>query len=234
MSIINFLALYLVGGARHLKVPCTLKQSNSTKCSYLSSTNMTDIPQTLELIAAIAGVICVYLQTRENILAWPFGILSVCILVYVFAINRLYSDMILHFVYIGLNVYGWWYWTKKTGAQSVAPINKLSSKHMMNWILGIAIGTVLWGTVMNSLTDADVVYIDAFTTVGSLCAQYLLAKKVLQNWIIWVVVDVVAVNVYLYKELYFTAIMFFVFLLLCIKGYFDWRRQVKTMLSVDN
>ena len=187
---------------------------------------ITDFPQTLELIAAIAGVICVYLQTRENIWAWPFGLLSVSILVYVFFQHRLYSDMILHFIYIGLNGYGWWYWTHNLSGEAKTPIKSLTNKRVAQWVLVVLVGTFIWGYGMTNYTDADLAYVDAFTTVGSLCAQFLLAKKIIQNWIFWIVVDVIAVNVYMYKELYFTAGMFLVFLLLCMKGFRDWRKTL--------
>ena len=94
------------------------------------------------------------------------------------------------------------------------------------WALIIFIGASVWGFTMNTLTNADLVYFDAFTTVGSLSAQYLLARKILQNWLIWIVVDIVAINVYLIKGLYFTAFMFLIFLLLCIKGFIDWRKSI--------
>ena len=192
---------------------------------------MTDFPQLLELLAAITGIICVFLQTRENIWAWPFGIVSVSILVYVFQQNALYSDMILHVIYIALNGYGWWYWSSHQATSNKTPIRILTRSQMLGWTGVVLVGSVIWGYGMNSWTTADLAYADAFTTVGSLTAQFLLAKKVLQNWVIWIIVDVVAVNVYLYKELYFTAGMFVVFLLLCMKGYRDWRKSIAAAVA---
>ena len=181
--------------------------------------------QILEIIATVSGILCVYLQTREKIIAWPFGLISVGILVYVFYVSRLYSDVILHTIYIGLNIYGWWYWSSGAGQDKQAAIKRLSSAHLVLWALLIFAGTAIWGYFMNRMTNADLVYFDAFTTAGSLTAQYLLARKILQNWIIWIIVDVVAINVYIIKDLYFTAFMFFIFLLLCIKGFIDWNKR---------
>ena len=183
----------------------------------------------LEIVATLAGIACVYLQTREKIIAWPFGILSVTLYVYIFFSSKLYSDTILHIIYIALNVYGWWYWSGKKHDEAQKPIKLLKSTTFIGWMIGVLIGTAVWGFAMHKMTDADLVYVDAFTTVGSLCAQFLLARKVLQNWIIWIIVDIVAVNVYIYKGLYFTSFMFFVFLLLCIKGFLDWRKHIRQL-----
>jgi nicotinamide mononucleotide transporter len=187
---------------------------------------MPDLLHILEIIATITGILCVYLQTRENILAWPFGLISVSILVYVFGQQLLYSDMILHIIYIGLNIYGWWFWAHFSDQNQITPTREISNHKFLLWGIGILCGAALWGWIMNSWTNADLAYLDAFTTVGSLCAQFLLARKILQNWIIWIIVDVVAINMYLYKGLYFIALMFLVFLVLCIKGYRDWKKSI--------
>ena len=176
----------------------------------------------LQLVATVTGILCVYLQTREKILAWPFGIVSVTISVYIFAQSGLYSDVILHLVYVVLNIYGWWNWAaSRRSASDTAPILLMTKQGWFAWSITIVIGTGLLGAMMGYYTDASVPYFDAFTTVGSLVAQYLLAKKVLQNWTLWILVDVVAINVYIYKEIYIIAFLFFVYLLLCIKGHFD-------------
>lgn len=182
----------------------------------------------LQLAATVSGILCVYLQTREKILAWPFGIVSVTISVYIFADSGLYSDVILHLVYVVLNIYGWWNWHNRRQSESThAPILLLSRQGWFIWPITIVIGTGILGSLMGYYTDASVPYFDAFTTVGSLVAQYLLAKKVLQNWALWILVDVVAINVYIYKGIYIIAFLFFVYLLLCIKGHFDWKKQYR-------
>ncbi len=185
----------------------------------------------LEIIAVISGIICVILQTRERIEAWLFGIISVTILVYIFYQSQLYSDLVLHVVYIFLNIFGWYSWTKNKLEDAPSPILQLSRKE---WVLSgtiIAAMTLVIGYLMGKHTDADLYYFDAFTTSGSLVAQFLLAKKYLQNWIIWIIVDLVAIPVYLYKELYFVAFLFFVYLLICIYGYFSWNKQPSTQTT---
>jgi len=178
----------------------------------------------LEIVAAACGLTCVYLQTKEKILAWPFGIVSVLLYVIIFYESFLYSDVLLHAIYIILNAYGWWYWSKKKDDAVDVPIINLSKTHYFIWGIVILIGTLGLGTFMGEKLGASLPYFDAFTTSGSLVAQYLLAKKVLQNWLLWIVVDVVAVSMYSYKGLYVTSLLFFAYLLLCIKGYIDWKK----------
>jgi len=180
----------------------------------------------LQLIATVSGVLCVYLQTREKIMAWPFGIISVSISIYIFMQSGLYSDVLLHLVYVFLNIYGWWVWsTNRRSDADTAPIVRLTKQAWIIWPLVIVIGTGVLGSLMGEYTDASVPFFDAFTTVGSLVAQFLLARKVLQNWMLWILVDVVAINVYIYKEIYIIAFLFFVYLLLSAKGHFDWKKQ---------
>ena len=186
-----------------------------------------DIYKILEIIATISGIACVYLQTREKIMAWPFGILSVSLSVVIFYQSKLYSDLMLHLVYVGLNIYGWWHWRRRGTDVNPAPILKLKTAEWIGSIILVIVGTSALGSVMKSYTDADLPYFDAFTTAGSLVAQYILARKILENRLVWIVVDVVAINMYLYKGLHFIAFMFFVYLLLCIKGYIDWKRRLK-------
>jgi len=178
---------------------------------------------TLEIIATITGIIAVGLQAKEKILAWPFAIVSVAILAYIFFFQKLYSDFGLHVIYIFLNIYGWVIWSSRGGEEEVTPTL------IMSWNqIGVAsfitiVGTAVLGYLMDTKTDADVPYFDAFTTSGSLVAQFLLAKKYLENWSFWIVVDLVAIPLYIYKELYVVAFLFVVYLVICVYGYKSWK-----------
>ena len=134
----------------------------------------------LEIVATISGIVCVFGQTKEKIWAWPFGVLSVAILVFIFYHKTLYSDTILHVVYVALNLYGWWHWTRQRGQNSMDSKVAIRTFQKRDWsiaLLVLVVGTGIWGWAM-SHTNASFVYVDAFTTVGSLLAQFLLAKKI--------------------------------------------------------
>ena len=180
----------------------------------------------IEAIATITGVIGVALQAKEKIIAWPLLIISVGLAVYVFWINKLYSDMGLHCVYVVLNVYGWMIWSGNSPDIKVEVTKVLSKREMLGALVVGLLGSVILGYVMDNYTDADLAYFDAFTTSMSLVAQFLLAKKILQNWILWIIADLVAFPIYIYKGLYFFAFLFLIYLILSIYGYSQWKKNL--------
>lgn len=181
----------------------------------------------IEAIAVLFGLACVWLIVKESIWCWPTGLVQVTLYVYIFYDAKLYSDFGLHIFYIGMQFYGWYHWLHGGANRNKAPISNLSLLETLTWIVACLVGAAAWGWVMQRFTDASVPYSDAFTTVTSLVAQWLLARKKLQNWYFWIAVDVVAIGVYGYKELYLTTALYAVFLLLCIIGIRAWREKLE-------
>lgn len=181
----------------------------------------------LEIIATLTGIASVALQAKEKSIAWPFAIISVSILAYVFFFQKLYSDFGLHIIYIILNVYGWIIWTQNNETKMVTPTLLLSKKGVVISTFTTITGCVIIGYLMSTYTDADLPYFDAFTTSGSLVAQYLLAKKYLQNWWLWIIVDLVAIPLYIYKGLSIIAGLFAVYLMICVWGYINWKTKME-------
>ncbi len=184
-----------------------------------------------QTIATVSGIGCVYLQTKEKMIAWPLGILSVGILSFLFYRSELYSDLLLHILFIILNFYGWWSWLQRDAhtGKKVA-VKRMTGLQFFVWFVFVILFSWLLGSVMRKFFGADLAYFDAFTTSGSLAAQYLLAKKYRANWIFWIIVDVVAIVIYLYKALYMVSFLFLIYLILSIVGYQNWS---KSMLSVE-
>jgi nicotinamide mononucleotide transporter len=180
----------------------------------------------LEIIATITGIASVALQAKEKVIAWPFAIVSVSILAYIFFFEKLYSDLGLHVIYILLNIYGWVLWSQKKATEYVTPTKILSQNGMVYSAITTIIGCGLLGYLMSRYTDADLPFFDAFTTSGSLVAQYLLAKKYLQNWWLWIIVDLIAIPLYIYKGIYIIAGLFSVYLVICIWGYLNWKSEM--------
>lgn len=180
----------------------------------------------LEIVATITGIASVALQAKEKTIAWPFAIVSVSILAYIFFFEKLYSDLGLHVIYIILNIYGWIVWSQKKDTESVIPTKLLSNRGMVASVICTIAGCGILGYFMSTYTDADLPFFDAFTTSGSLVAQYLLAKKYLQNWWLWIIVDIVAIPLYIYKGLWIIAGLFIVFLVLSIWGYVSWSKAI--------
>ena len=187
----------------------------------------------IEAVAVVFGIACVALIIKQSLWCWPAGLIQVTLYVYVFYTARLYSDMILHVIYVVLQVYGWRQWLRGSGTSSSGPaiptalsISTLDTRARWLWTLAVVVVALGWGEIMDRYTDATAAHADAFIAAASLCAQYLLAKKRLENWVVWIVVDVVAIAVYWSRDLRLTAGLYVVFLVLCIVGFRAWQRDM--------
>lgn len=181
----------------------------------------------LEVTGVITGVLCVYLAAKNVIWNWPFAIVSVSIYILIFFEAKLYADMGLQFYFLGMNIYGWYFWSRKSKSAEKVPVISITSKEIGLSIIGIILFTAVLGFILKQGTDAAFPFIDSFCTACSLVAQVLLARKVLENWLIWIFVDVIYVIVYSAKSLHLTAGMYALYLIIAALGYRDWRRDYK-------
>ncbi|MHC1704692.1 MAG: nicotinamide riboside transporter PnuC [Tenuifilaceae bacterium] len=177
----------------------------------------------IEGIATFFGLICVWLTVKQNIWCWPTGIAQVALYIFVFYEAHLYSDMILHIFYVFINIYGWYHWLKKDVETEELKVSR-TGKAFIGWVVVCIVGTFAWGFLLANYTDAALPYPDSFITAASLIAQWLMARKVLESWIFWIIVDIVAVFVYLIKSLYLTTGLYAIFLIMATIGYFEWRK----------
>jgi nicotinamide mononucleotide transporter len=179
----------------------------------------------LEVIGFAFGVIGVWLTIKENIWCFPVGLVNVLISMVLFFDQKLYSDVIQQIVYVILLVYGWYRW--HTGKVNNNTLVSRSGYGLILTVIAIAvILTASMGTVFNIYTDASVPYIDAAATSLSFAAQYLIARKKIENWLIWMVVNLTYISVYFYKELYLYALLFAVYLVMAVVGYVRWRKII--------
>ena len=185
----------------------------------------------LELLAAITGAISVWLSVRQNIWSWPTGIVNVVLYVFVFHGARLYADMGLQVVYAVLSLYGWYQWLHGGPGRTELRVTTIAPRvaATLGAIAGLA--SVLLGTLLHRTTDAALPYLDASLSSVSLAAQWMMTRKLLENWLVWITVDVVYVGMFIFKELYLTAGLYAVFLGLAIRGYLDWRRSMTAPLA---
>jgi nicotinamide mononucleotide transporter len=185
----------------------------------------------IEIVASVAGFLCVFLIIKRSIWCWFFGFIQVTLFAYIFFGAKLYSDAGLHVIYMGLQFYGWWNWIQHRDPQRKQTpaliIHPTSVKDLALWA-GVAImGTLVLGYLMQTYTDASFAYPDAFTTSASLVAQWLLTRRHLFNWLFWIVVDIVAIFIYLQKGLYPTSALYFAFLIMCFFGQYSWWKQYR-------
>lgn len=180
---------------------------------------------TIEMVATLFGLACVLLTVREHMWCWYTGFVQVTLYVWIFHGAKLYSDMILSAIYMPMQVFGWYMWRYGGARRDALPVTRLTSAQRTRWGLGSLVLTALWGYGMATYTDAALPYWDATTTVLSLAAQWLMAKKVLESWLLWVAVDVLSVGIYAVKGLYPTMVLYAVFLGLATWGFVRWRES---------
>ena len=178
----------------------------------------------LEAAAVLFGIVSVYLSVREDIWSWPTGIVNVTLYIFVFHRAKLYADMALQVVYIVISVYGWYEWLHGGSGRTALPISRGTRRLALRLAAIGILSTAVLGTALARTTDAALPYLDSTTTVTSLVAQWMMARKILENWAVWVAVDVVYVGMFLFKSLHLTALLYAVFLVLATMGHFQWKR----------
>ncbi|MFC3352989.1 nicotinamide riboside transporter PnuC [Sphingobacterium zeae] len=180
----------------------------------------------LEWLGTLTGFLCVYLAAKQNIWNWPISIISVASYAILFYDAKLYGDTVLQFYFLSTAVYGWYYWIKRK-EEKKEPIVKASKGQLLLCLLAILFLTLSIGYLLDNKTNSDVPYIDAFCTSISFVAQFLMTRKVLQNWLLWVFVDLCYIPLYIHKELMLTAVLYFVFAIIAWNGYRDWQKTYK-------
>jgi nicotinamide mononucleotide transporter len=179
----------------------------------------------LEVLAVAFGIVSVWLSVRQNIWSWPTAIVNVLLYVLVFRREKLYSDMGLQVIYAILSVYGWYEWLHGGANRTQLKVSRWSLPLTSALAVVAALGTWQLGRFFATRTDAAFPFLDAGLTMTSLVAQYLMTRKVLENWLIWIAADVVYVGLFVYKGLRLTAGLYAVFLVLAAMGYLQWKRS---------
>ena len=190
-----------------------------------------------EWVAVVSGIIYVMLASKENIWCWPFAILSSFLYVYLCIEFKLYIESILQTFYLVMGIVGWYVWSQQKAVDHSrniidTPSRESSSaiitwdikRHVLNSVLS-GIAAVALGYFFETNTDQANPYIDAFTTVFSLVATFMVVRKVLENWIYWIVIDVVSMYLYYQRGLSLTVVLYFIFTLLAIIGFISWRKR---------
>lgn len=185
----------------------------------------------LEILGFFTGAVCVYLNTRQNVFGWFFGIINAVLYFAVFWQVRLYADMGLQGYYFFTSIYGWWMWLYGGKSHDGVQVSKTPIRLYPIFGLVFVLTTVSWGFLLGRFTDASLSYVDSALTVASLIAQWMMARKYIENWLIWIVADALYVGMYFYKDLHLTAILYAVFLVLAVMGYVQWRKDLQKRLA---
>ena len=180
-----------------------------------------------EASGLVFGLLAVYFLIKENILTWPAGIAYVLVSFVIFGREKLYGDFALHIVFLILNIYGWWFWVKDSGSkESDLPITTFPvGTQVVLWVVSI-LGIFVTGYFL-AFSDASLPYWDSATTILSLTGMWLTARKKIENRHFWLVVDVLATGIYFYKEIYFYAVLYMIYIAMAVLGFIAWSRTMR-------
>lgn len=188
----------------------------------------------IEIPATLTAFTNIYLAARANIWNWLFGLFAVTLYGVIFYQTHLYGDMTLQAVYFYFQIYGWYQWRYGSEKHTALSVSRLPKSLYTTFALALVILFALFAFILSHYTNSTTPLIDAFTTALSLIAQWMMCKKWLENWILWIVLDIVSVEMYWHKHLYLTAGLYGLFLLLCVSGYRIWMRATEPAVQAAN
>jgi nicotinamide mononucleotide transporter len=177
-----------------------------------------------ELVGSLTGALCVWLLVKQNIWNWPIGITNNIFYIIIFYKSGLYADAGLQFVYIAISIYGWWNWLHGGLEHTELKVNLASASGMLGYmgLTAAATGALYW--LLRRYTPSTVPLADGLTVALFLTAQFMMSKKIVQNWWFWIVGDVLVIGLYIYKHLYLTSALYAFFLVMCIAGLLEWQK----------
>lgn len=187
----------------------------------------------LEMVGVFFGFLSVWYSKKENILVFPTGIISTGIFVYILLMFGLLGDMLINAYYFIMSVFGWYFWSRKTESGTFVPITRTTRKEQQ-WSVVLFFGTILFIAVVYLLFDKFntwTAYVDTVTTAIFFVGMWLMAKKKLENWVYWIIGDVISVPLYWYKGLIFTSLQFFLFTIIAVYGYRAWKKSINNSLQ---
>jgi nicotinamide mononucleotide transporter len=182
-----------------------------------------------EVLGTLFSFIYLYFSIKQNIWLWPLGIISSAIYAWVFFDSHIYADMALQFYYVAISIYGWYYWHLGQMEQTEKQVKvQFTEKNLWFRLLPVTVLLfLLISQILIRFTDSEIPYWDAFTTAASITATWMLAKKYIEHWLIWIIVDLISSGLYFYKELYFTILLYLVYTVMAVIGYIQWKKDIK-------
>nr|WP_319266332.1 nicotinamide riboside transporter PnuC [uncultured Draconibacterium sp.] len=182
----------------------------------------------IEILGAILGLAYIVFSIKQHIFTWPTGLLTSALYVVVFFNARLYADMGLQVYYVIISIYGWYFWItgKKQNEKKVA----VKTTRKVLWIKLAVVSAALYELllfILSNYTNSDVPHMDSITTSLSIVATWMLARKYLEHWLLWVFIDAFSAGLYVYKGLWATVILFIVYTIMAWLGYVEWKKDLK-------
>ena len=179
----------------------------------------------IEIIAVISAILYLLLAAKEDIKCWYAVIISSSLYFYIMYDAGLIMEAYLQIFYIVMALYGWFKWTKSIQINSNNRIRTWSNMKHFITITSVVILAVITGFILKKYTNAALPFLDAFTSWGAIITTYMVAQKILENWIYWFVIDSISIYIFLSRELYLTSLLFFIYLIIICFGYASWRKK---------
>lgn len=195
----------------------------------------------LEFLGTIFNLWCVWLTAKNKVLSWPVGIVGVILYIFLFYQIQLYSDFVEQIYFLITSFWGWYLWThpqtEEKDSGNNLKIGSIDNKTIFIWLLVIVLGTLALGYFMDHVhlylpqffpEKASYAYLDSFTTVMSFVATILMAKKKVESWYLWILVDVIGIFLYFFKGVKFISLEYLIFLILAVQGLISWRKELSS------
>ncbi len=183
----------------------------------------------LDIVTTILGLAYILLEYRASAWMWLVGFLMQSLGIVLYYQKGLYADCCMEFYYLGVTIYGWWRWVKpKANSQKPIAISRFPKKLILPWLTIIAVVWAIIYCLLVTFTNSNVPLADSFTTALSIIGIWALAHKFLEQWFIWIAVDVVTCVLYFYKDIPFKASLYALYVVIAVFGYFKWRKMMKS------
>ena len=180
----------------------------------------------IEILGALAGFVYIFFEIKVSKWMWPIGLLTSVFYVVVFFDSKFYADMSLQFYYIVISIIGWYWWLKGGNNGVELSINKLTNQLLIKILIVSIFVFLAISYILVNYTDSPLPYWDALTTSLSIVATWMLARKIIEQWLFWIVIDLVSMVLYLYKGLYPTSVLFLIYSILAVYGYVKWKKLI--------
>ena len=189
----------------------------------------------LEIVAVIFGLLSVWFSKQNKILVYPTGLISTSIFVYLLLKWGLLGDMMINAYYFIMSLYGWYIWTRKVDAEHYTPITRVTKKENITSVI-IFISTIIFVFTVYQVFDkwnSWTAYVDTITTAIFFVGMWLMAKRKVENWIYWIIGDLISIPLYFYKGFTFTSIQYLIFTILAFYGYNAWKKNTDKKLQMS-
>lgn len=181
----------------------------------------------LEIAGAIVGLAYIWLEYKANIWLWLASIVMPAIYIFVYYGSGFYADMGINIYYLAASLYGWLMWRKKGDGAEERPITRMPARYWVPLAMVAAVSFAAIAILLLKFTDSTVPYGDSFTTALSIIGLWMLARKYVEQWLVWIAVDAVCAVLYIYKGLYPTGVLYALYTVIAVAGYFKWLKMMR-------